>query len=70
MSAPAPALAKVERRIVIVRLADSAEVVAALKETNGVQLMIGPGCSISPDTPESNLLAVREAVQAWQSTQK
>ncbi len=47
-----------------------AEVMDALKETNGVQMMIGPGCSISPDTPESNLLAVREAVQAWQSTQK
>jgi uroporphyrinogen decarboxylase len=42
-----------------------AEVIAALKETDGVQMMIGPGCSISPDTPESNLFAVRDAIQAW-----
>jgi uroporphyrinogen decarboxylase len=44
-----------------------AEVFAALQDTGGVRAMIGPGCSISPDTPEANLFAVREAVRAWQS---
>lgn len=42
MSAPAPALAKVERRIVIVRLADSAEVVAALSFVFGLLLILFP----------------------------
>jgi hypothetical protein len=42
MSAPAPALAKVERRIVIVRLADSAEVIAALSFVFGLLLVMFP----------------------------
>lgn len=42
MSAPAPALAKVERSIVIVRLADSAEVVAALSFVFGLLLIVFP----------------------------
>jgi len=42
-----------------------AEVATALTETESRQMMIGPGCSISPDTPESNLFAVCDAVQAW-----
>jgi uroporphyrinogen decarboxylase len=44
-----------------------AQVLAALRDTGGMRTMIGPGCSISPDTPEANLSAVREAVQEWQS---
>jgi uroporphyrinogen decarboxylase len=43
------------------------EVLAALKDTDGVRTMIGPGCSISPDTPEANLFSVRAAVQEWLS---
>jgi uroporphyrinogen decarboxylase len=41
------------------------EVRVALSATNGVGVMIGPGCSISPDTPEANLDAARAAVAAW-----
>jgi uroporphyrinogen-III decarboxylase len=41
------------------------EVQAALVETNGVRLAIGPGCSISPDAPTENLLAAKQAVDAW-----
>ncbi len=41
------------------------EVRAALSATNGIRVMIGPGCSISPDTPEANLDAARAAVAAW-----
>ncbi|HYM70641.1 MAG TPA: uroporphyrinogen decarboxylase family protein, partial [bacterium] len=41
----------------------TAEVTAALDDTQGVRVMIGPGCSISPDTPEENLRAVRSAVE-------
>ncbi len=37
------------------------EVRTALSSTNGVSVMIGPGCSISPDTPEANLDAARDA---------
>jgi uroporphyrinogen decarboxylase len=44
-----------------------AEVLAALQDTGGVRAMIGPGCSISPDTPEANLFAVRDAAREWQS---
>lgn len=40
----------------------AAEVRAAIADTGGVRTMIGPGCSISPDTPEANLRAAREAV--------
>jgi uroporphyrinogen decarboxylase len=43
----------------------AAEVRATLDETGGVRTMIGPGCSISPDTPEDNLFAAREAVEKW-----
>lgn len=45
----------------------TAEVAAALEETGGKQVMIGPGCSISPDTPEANLRAVRTAVARYAS---
>ncbi|HLJ60424.1 MAG TPA: uroporphyrinogen decarboxylase family protein [bacterium] len=41
----------------------TAEVAAALDDTQGVRVMIGPGCSISPDTPEENLRALRSAVE-------
>jgi uroporphyrinogen decarboxylase len=41
----------------------AAEVDAAIKDTAGNRMMIGPGCSISPDTPEANLRAAREAVE-------
>lgn len=47
-----------------------AEIFVALKDTDGVCAMIGPGCSISPDTPEANLFAVRDAVQEWQSQKR
>ncbi|HSB77431.1 MAG TPA: uroporphyrinogen decarboxylase family protein [Candidatus Methylomirabilis sp.] len=47
-----------------------AEVLRALDDTAGVRTMIGPGCSISPDTPEANLFAVRSAVEEWQSTSR
>ena len=42
MSAPAPALAKPQRRIVVVRLADSAEAVAALSLVFGLLLVSFP----------------------------
>jgi hypothetical protein len=42
MSAPAPALANVQRRIVIVRLADSAEAVAVISLLFGVLLIVFP----------------------------
>ena len=41
------------------------EVESALSATEGVRMMIGPGCSVSPDTPEANLRAAREAVEKW-----
>ena len=40
------------------------EVPAVLLSTNGVSVMIGPGCSISPDTPEANLDAPRDAMMS------
>lgn len=43
----------------------AAEVTAALADTNGMQIMIAPGCSISPDTPEENLFAAKRAVEQW-----
>jgi hypothetical protein len=42
VSAPAPALAKAQRRIVVVRLADSAEAVAALSLVFGLLLVSFP----------------------------
>ena len=42
-----------------------AEVDAAIQDTGGTRMMIGPSCSISPDTPEANLRAAREAVEKW-----
>ncbi len=41
----------------------ASEVEAAIKDTGATRLMIGPGCSISPDTPEVNLDAARTAVE-------
>ena len=41
------------------------EVYAALEDTRGIRAMIGPGCSISPDTPEANLDAAKDAVASW-----
>ncbi len=41
----------------------AAEVRAAVQDTGGIRMMIGPGCSISPDTPEANLRAARAAVE-------
>lgn len=41
----------------------TAEVRAAVDDTRGMRVMIGPGCSISPDTPEANLRAARQAVE-------
>jgi uroporphyrinogen decarboxylase len=43
----------------------NAEVNAALDDTNGVQIVVAPGCSIPPDTPEANLFAAKQAVDAW-----
>jgi uroporphyrinogen decarboxylase len=43
----------------------SQEVRAALDETRGERMMIGPGCSISPDTPPENLFAAKQAVEEW-----
>jgi uroporphyrinogen decarboxylase len=42
-----------------------AEVVAALETTGGRGILIGPGCSIPPESPRANLAAAREAVAAW-----
>jgi hypothetical protein len=42
VSAPAPALAKAQRRIVVVRLADAAEAVAALSLLFGLLLVLFP----------------------------
>jgi len=41
----------------------ASEVEAAIKDTGANRLMIGPGCSISPDTPEANLDAARAAAE-------
>jgi uroporphyrinogen decarboxylase len=41
------------------------QVRATLAETNGDRVMIGPGCSIAPDTPETNLQAARDAAARW-----
>lgn len=41
----------------------ASEVEAAITDTAGNRMMIGPGCSISPDTPEANLHAARETVE-------
>jgi uroporphyrinogen decarboxylase len=41
----------------------TAEVEAAIRDTGGIRMMIGPSCSISPDTPEANLRAARQAVE-------
>jgi uroporphyrinogen decarboxylase len=43
----------------------ASEVKAAIADTGGNRMMIGPGCSISPDTPEANLHAARQAVERW-----
>ena len=44
-----------------------AEVTAALAETRGVRMMVGPGCSIPPDTPAANLRAARAAVERFRA---
>ena len=41
-----------------------AQVRAAIDSTGGRRLLIAPGCSISPQTPEANLRAAREALDA------
>jgi uroporphyrinogen decarboxylase len=41
------------------------QVQLALEETGGQRMMIGPGCSISPDTPDENLFAAKEALESW-----
>jgi uroporphyrinogen decarboxylase len=43
----------------------AAEVRRALAETGGHRFLLAPGCSIPPQTPEANLLAVRSALQMW-----
>jgi uroporphyrinogen decarboxylase len=40
----------------------AAEVREAIAGTGGQRLLVGPGCSVSPATPESNLWALRRAV--------
>jgi uroporphyrinogen decarboxylase len=45
----------------------AAQVKTALDETQGVQILIGPGCSIAPDTPETNLRAAMNALTEWAS---
>lgn len=42
-----------------------AEVEAAVKDTGGRRMLVGPSCSYSPKTPEENLFAAREAVEEW-----
>ena len=37
---------------------------AAVSEMNGRALLLGPDCSINPDTPEAMLDAAREALEA------
>jgi len=41
------------------------QVYAALNDTGGMRMMVGPGCSIPPDSPAENLFAAREAVDGW-----
>lgn len=43
----------------------AAEVQEALDQTNGQRFLLGPGCSISPQTPKANLEAAREALDAY-----
>lgn len=40
----------------------AAEVRSALAQTEGRRFLLGPGCSVSPQTPEANLRAVLEAL--------
>jgi uroporphyrinogen decarboxylase len=40
----------------------AAEVRQALSETGGRRFVLAPGCSIPPETPEANLLAVKGAL--------
>jgi uroporphyrinogen-III decarboxylase len=40
----------------------AAEVRQALSETGGRRFLLAPGCSIPPQTPEANLLAVKGAL--------
>lgn len=44
-----------------------AEVSAAIADTGGVRMMIGPGCSIPPDTPEANLRAACAGVERFRA---
>lgn len=41
------------------------EVEAALEQTGGRRLLIGPGCTIPPQVPEANLKAAIEALCRW-----
>ncbi len=41
-----------------------AQVRAAIESTGGRRLLVAPGCSIAPQTPDENLQAAREAVEA------
>jgi uroporphyrinogen decarboxylase len=45
----------------------AAQVDSALAQTAGLHMMVGPGCSISFDTSDANLMAARRAVQNWRS---
>lgn len=40
---------------------------AALAETGGRRTLVAAGCSVSPATSEANLLALRDAAQAWRA---
>lgn len=42
----------------------TAEARRAMEETESRRFLLGPGCTIPPQTPESNLRAVREAVES------
>jgi len=42
-------------------------VAAALDETGGRRTLVAAGCSVAPTTPAENLLALRDAAQAWRA---
>ncbi len=41
-----------------------AQVERAIQETTGRRLLVGPGCSVLPQTPPANIHAAVEAVKA------
>ena len=58
------ALAEIERTMLSGEASEvAAEATGAIEETGGSRFLLGPGCSIDPETPEANLRALAEAAR-------